>query len=176
MSLVSACLVLVQIHCEFFQNRLYNFNGTNEPGPSLDHADCSDLSVAFKSTQLKSSASSLVDEPGVTADFDQHRSDFGTLYYHTLLNGKGIIYADQQLMEGEETRHWVKEYVFHPTLFHQDFTLAMMKLSDLRVLTLPMGQIQLNCSKVVRHCCQEMSYKYNPHPLLIVFVFVCITL
>ena len=82
-------------------------------------------------------------------DLEQPRSDFGAIYYRSLLQGRGILYADQQLMEGEGTRYWVKAYAMDPTLFHRDFALAMMKLSDLRVLTPPMGQIRLNCSKVV---------------------------
>lgn len=167
------------IHCKFFQDRLYNFNGTNEPDPTLDieflnvlRSRCSNdntsassstsaseysyhgsqpSSVAFNSTPLKGSTSSLLEEqqPGMTMDSsEQPLSDFGTPYYHSLLLGKGVLYADQQLMEEEKTNYWVKEYASHPTLFHRDFALAMMKLSDLRVLTLPMGQIRLNCSKV----------------------------
>jgi peroxidase len=57
------------------------------------------------------------------------------------LQGKGILYANQQLMVGEKTKYWVQEYASNPTLFRQDFSLAMMKLSDLRVLTMSMGQI-----------------------------------
>lgn len=81
-------------------------------------------------------------------DFEQPRSDFGTIYYRSLLQGRGILYADQQLMKGEGTKNWVEAYAYDPTLFRRDFALAMMKLSDLQVLTLPMGQIRLKCSKI----------------------------
>ncbi|KAL5073034.1 hypothetical protein RYX36_012018, partial [Vicia faba] len=62
--------------------------------------------------------------------------------------GKGILYADQQLMEGDKTKYWVHKYASNPNLFHQDFAMAMMKLSDLQVLTMPLGQIRRTCSKV----------------------------
>jgi len=81
-------------------------------------------------------------------DSKKSLSNFGMLYYRRLLQGKGILYADQQLMKGEKIRYWVQEYASNRTLFHQDFALAMMKLSDLRVLTNPMGQIRRSCSKV----------------------------
>lgn len=74
--------------------------------------------------------------------------DFGTVYYRSLLQGRGILYADQQLTAGEETRIWVRAYASDASLFRRDFSLAMMKLSDLSVLTGSMGQVRLNCSKV----------------------------
>jgi peroxidase len=95
------------------------------------------------------SSSSLVEEQQeITMDSKESLSDFGMLYYRNLLQGKGILYADQQLMKGEKTKYWVQEYASNHTLFRQDFALAMMKLSDLRVLTMPMGQIRRTCSKV----------------------------
>lgn len=137
------------IHCKFFQNRLYNFSGTNEPDPSLDIEFLNELRSRCSNTDALSTSAS-----GYTShDTEQPLSDFGMLYYRGLLQGKGIIYADQQLMEGEKAKYWVQEYASNPTLFHQDFALAMMKLSDLRVLTLPMGQIRVKCSKVAWQCC-----------------------
>jgi len=74
--------------------------------------------------------------------------DFGTLHYHGLLQGKGILYADQQLMAGVETRIWVRAYASDISLFRRDYALAMMKLSNLRVLTGSTGQVRLHCSKL----------------------------
>ncbi|XP_027344912.1 putative Peroxidase 48 [Abrus precatorius] len=144
-------------HCKFFQNRLYNFNGTNEPDPSLDTEFLNLLRSRCSSSNASSSSASSytfhgshssLEEKGINIGFEQHRSEFGTLYYRSLLQGRGILYADQQLMEGKRTKNWVETYASHPTLFHRDFAQAMIKLSDLQVLTLPMGQIRLNCSKV----------------------------
>ncbi|XP_019443434.1 PREDICTED: putative Peroxidase 48 [Lupinus angustifolius] len=146
------------IHCKFFQDRLYNFTGTNEPDPSLDteflkllRSTCNHTNALSSSALGHSShgsPSSLVEEPGVDMDFEQTRLDFGTVYYHSLLQGRGVLYADQQLTKGKATKKWIKAYAYDPTLFHRDFALAMMKLSDLRVLTFPMGQIRRKCSKI----------------------------
>ncbi|RDY04750.1 hypothetical protein CR513_11505, partial [Mucuna pruriens] len=84
------------------------------------------------STPLKALPCSLVKEPRMTMDFEQHPSDFGMLYYRSLLQGKGILYDDQQLMEGKEP----------------NFVPGSDELSDLQILILPMVLIRLNCSNV----------------------------
>ncbi|KAK2432558.1 putative Peroxidase [Trifolium repens] len=147
------------IHCKFFENRLYNLSGTNKPDPSMNteflnvlRSRCNEtdaLSNSASGYTSHASSSSLVEEQQeITMDSKESLSDFGMLYYRNLLQGKGILYADQQLMKGEKTKYWVQEYASNRTLFRQDFALAMMKLSDLRVLTMPMGQIRRTCSKV----------------------------
>lgn len=75
-------------------------------------------------------------------------SDFGTLYYRNLLQARGILYVDQQLTAGEETETWVRAYASDTSLYRRDFALAMRKLSNLGVLTAPMGQVRISCSKV----------------------------
>ncbi|XP_045830224.1 putative Peroxidase 48 [Trifolium pratense] len=147
------------IHCKFFENHLYNLSGTNKPDPSMNteflnvlRSRCNEtdaLSISASGYTSHASSSSLAEEQQkITMDSRKSLSGFGMLYYRSLLQGKGILYADQQLMEGEKTKYWVQEYASNPTLFRQDFALAMMKLSDLRVLTMPMGQIRRTCSKV----------------------------
>ena len=163
------------IHCKFLQNRLYNFSGTDGPDPSVEtrflnlmrskcnntHTSSSSSSAtaysygsslsssgAQQSPSHDSSPSSSPEDPGMAMDFEGPRSPFGTLYYHSLLQGRGILYVDQQLMAGEETGNWVRAYASHTSLFRRDFALAMMKLSNLQVLTAPTGHIRLNCSKV----------------------------
>ncbi|KAK3028335.1 hypothetical protein RJ639_037797 [Escallonia herrerae] len=170
------------IHCKFFLNRLYNFDGTDEPDPTMDieflnllRSKCnnSHLSTSSSSPTSAPSASPLqsplpsptpsptssVDsspptsrnqEMGMKMDYEGPGSGFGTLYYRSLLQGKGILYVDQQLTAGEETETWVRAYAADVLLFQRDFALAMMKLSDYRVLTAPMGQVRVNCRKVVR--------------------------
>lgn len=163
------------IHCKFLQNRLYNFSGTDEPDPSVEtrflnlmRSKCNNThtfsfsssatafsygsslssSGAQQSPSHDGSPSSSPEEPGMAMDYEGPRSPFGTLYYHSLLQGRGILYVDQQLMAGEETGNWVRAYASHTSLFRRDFALAMMKLSNLQVLTAPTGHIRLNCSKV----------------------------
>ncbi|KAJ8755869.1 hypothetical protein K2173_024414 [Erythroxylum novogranatense] len=87
-------------------------------------------------------------EPSMQMAYEGPGVDFGTVYYRSLLQGRGILFADQQLMAGEETGVWVRAYASDAALFRRDFALSMMKLSNLQVLTGSMGQVRLNCSKV----------------------------
>ncbi|CAL5210708.1 unnamed protein product [Lathyrus oleraceus] len=106
-----------------------------------------DSEKSFSSSGMYASPSLIEEQHEITTD-SESVSNFGMLYYRSLLHSKGILYADQQLMEEEKTKYWVHEYASNPSLFHQDFAMAMMKLSDLQVLTMPMGQIRRSCSKV----------------------------
>ncbi|CAK9185679.1 unnamed protein product [Ilex paraguariensis] len=162
------------IHCKFFLNRLYNFAGTDEPDPSMDteflallrsrcnnsHASSSPSSSPSSSSSpsLSPSPSSVIDsfspsslplETGMKMDYEGPGLGFGTLYYQSLLQGRGILYVDQQLTAGEETENWVRAYASDVSLFRRDFALAMMKLSNLQVLTEPRGQVRLNCRLVI---------------------------
>lgn len=81
-------------------------------------------------------------------DYEGPGENFGTLYYRSLLQGRGILFVDQQLTAGEETKAWVQAYASDASLFHKDFGSTMMKLSNLGVLTAPLGQIRKDCRKV----------------------------
>ena len=162
------------VHCKFFEDRLYNFQGTNRPDPSLDpgflellKSKCNnsdrtappESQISFNippqysydgspSPSHSSSQSSSPEEPGTAMDYDGPRSNFGTLYYRSLLQGRGLLYSDQQLMAKEVTESWVRAYASENTLFRRDFAVTMMKLSNLQVLTAPWGLVRFNCSKV----------------------------
>ncbi|XP_073015915.1 putative Peroxidase 48 [Primulina eburnea] len=159
------------IHCKFFHNRLYNFSGTDGPDPSLDteflellRSTCNQSHAMPASSPSPSPSSSsspspssalhiltnttLFQDPGMKMDYEGPRKGFGILYYRSLLQGKGLLFVDQQMTSGEETETWVRAYASDGTLFQRDFGLTMIKLSDLGVLTSPMGQVRLSCRKV----------------------------
>ncbi|KAJ4843569.1 hypothetical protein Tsubulata_040938 [Turnera subulata] len=188
------------IHCKFFQDRLYNFGGTNKPDLTMDTeflnemrsrcnnkttkaaaaaspcshglesstgkpstfcspsaapshslnvpASSSPLSSPTRSAFLKGLLLSSPEEPATDMVYQGPGAEFGTSYYRRILGGKGILFTDQQLAASEETGIWVRAYASDSFLFRQDFALAMMKLSNHRVLTGSMGQVRLNCSKV----------------------------
>ncbi|KAI3455427.1 hypothetical protein Pfo_012090 [Paulownia fortunei] len=154
------------IHCKFFFNRLYNFSGTDGPDPSIDteflgllRSKCNSShpsSAPSASPSLSPSSSSSTEnsltavfkDPGMKMDYEGPGTGFGTLYYRSLLQGKGLLFVDQQLTAGEETETWVRAYASDVSLFQRDFGLTMIKLSNLQVLTAPMGQVRLNCRKV----------------------------
>ncbi|GFS37096.1 hypothetical protein Acr_00g0049810 [Actinidia rufa] len=77
-------------------------------------------------------------------------SVFGPRYCESLLRGRGLLFADQQLMASDETAELVRAYAFNDgTTFRIDFARAMVKMSNLDVLTGSQRQIQFNCSRLV---------------------------
>ncbi|KAF9616471.1 hypothetical protein IFM89_029768, partial [Coptis chinensis] len=130
------------IHCQF-HNCLYNFAGSGGPDPSLEPGSLNQMrSRCNNSGDLPEELDMNMDYEGATG------SGFGTHYYKSLVEGKGILHTDQQLMASDETARWVQTYSADGPLFQQDFAQVMIKLSSLRVVTSPLGQIRLNCSMV----------------------------
>ncbi|KAJ0043076.1 hypothetical protein Pint_18165 [Pistacia integerrima] len=57
---------------------------------------------------------------------------FDTHYFRSLLRGKGLLFADQQLMADEKTATLVKAYTSGDgTIVRMDFARAMVKMSNL---------------------------------------------
>ncbi|PQM37594.1 putative Peroxidase 48 [Prunus yedoensis var. nudiflora] len=72
---------------------------------------------------------------------------FDTHYYQSLLRGRGLLFADQQLMANERTARLVKAYASDDgSTFRMDFARAMMKMSNLNALTGSQGQVRLECT------------------------------
>ncbi|KAG5229062.1 peroxidase [Salix suchowensis] len=91
------------------------------------------------SAPFEDSLLSSPEEPGMNMAQEGPGVDFGTLYYRGLLRETGI---------------WVRAYASDISLFHRDFSLAMMKLSNLGVLTGSKGQVRLHCSKNIHSSIQ----------------------
>ncbi|KAI3676037.1 hypothetical protein L1987_85633 [Smallanthus sonchifolius] len=157
------------IHCKFFERRLYKFGGTDQPDPSIDpefaellrsvcnnnqtqaHSSSAAPSAspsASPSSPTTGSSSKTGEERSMKMDYEGIGSGFGILYYRGLLQGKGIMFVDQQLTVGEETANWVRQYASDVSMFHRDFAQVMMKLSSIQVLTGQSGEVRSNCREV----------------------------
>ncbi|XP_076924538.1 putative Peroxidase 48 [Bidens hawaiensis] len=152
------------IHCKFFERRLYKFGGTDQPDPSLDPEFAELLRSVCNNTQAESQSESSSPSPSASPapspstksdqersmkmDYEGTGSGFGTLYYRGLLQGKGILFVDQQLLAGEETANWVRQYASDVSMFYRDFAQVMMKLSSIQVLTGQSGEVRTNCREV----------------------------
>ncbi|XP_023553942.1 putative Peroxidase 48 [Cucurbita pepo subsp. pepo] len=159
-----------KIGCQFILNRLYNFSGTSLPDPSIDpeflnlmRFKCQEKehNNTHVSHDQVSPASSPTPEASVETlrrstlgmSYFQELSPslsleggFDTHYYKSLLSGRGLLYADQQLMADENTGRLVKGYASDDgSTFRMDFARAMVKLSVLDVLTGSQGQIRERC-------------------------------
>jgi peroxidase len=74
---------------------------------------------------------------------------FDTHYYQSLLQGRGLLCADQQLRAQEKTARLVSAYASDDgSTFRMDFAAVMLKLSNLDVLTGNQGEVRLNCSQL----------------------------
>ncbi|KAM2480637.1 hypothetical protein PS1_004235 [Malus domestica] len=72
---------------------------------------------------------------------------FDTHYYQSLLKGRGLLFADQQLMANDRTARLVRAYASDDgSTFRMDFSRAMMKMSERRGLTGSEGQVRVHCS------------------------------
>nr|GMD32369.1 putative Peroxidase 48 [Ipomoea batatas] len=140
------------IHCNFFSDRL---GRTSEPDPSIDTEFLnllrSKCNVSEASSALPASGSAPVpsdEQPTIEMDYKGPGNGFGTIYYQSLLQSKGILFSDQQMIAAEETAAWVQAYALDVNLFRLKFCRSMMKLSNLGVLTASKGRVRLNCRKV----------------------------
>ncbi|XP_027062423.1 putative Peroxidase 48 isoform X2 [Coffea arabica] len=78
-------------------------------------------------------------------------SSFSNTESLKLMRGRGLLFADQQLMANEETARIVGEYTLDDgTVFRRDFARAMVKMSNLVSLTGSQGQVRLNCSVALK--------------------------
>uniref|UniRef100_A0A9I9D3S7 Peroxidase n=1 Tax=Cucumis melo TaxID=3656 RepID=A0A9I9D3S7_CUCME len=160
-----------KIGCQFILNRLYNFSGTNLPDPSIDpeflnqmRSKCQEkenndnsgsqdhMSPASSPVSKEASVEKLRRSTLDMSYFQELSSalssegGFDTHYYKSLLSGRGLLYADQQLMANEKTGRLVQGYASDDgSTFRRDFARAMVKLSVLDVLTGSQGQIRERC-------------------------------
>ncbi|GLJ46393.1 hypothetical protein SUGI_0977760 [Cryptomeria japonica] len=120
------------------QERLSNFNGSGRADPTIDGHFRKHLSALCS----RHADPVVALDNGSASSFDSH-------YYRNLESGKGLLYVDQALMAAPLTRSIVDLYASNQQLFYRDFSLAMVKLFNLNVLTGKQGQIRKECSKLV---------------------------
>ncbi|XP_027343000.1 putative Peroxidase 48 [Abrus precatorius] len=156
-----------KIGCDFIQQRLYNFQGTGQPDPSIPldflsemRQNCPDKRNSSSSSDddefvISKRMSSIGVHSNTGMSYMQALSSsvssgaaFDTHYYQSLLRGRGLLFADQQLMAEEKTAKLVSAYASDDgSTFRMDFARVMLKMSNLDVLTGLQGQIRLNCSQ-----------------------------
>lgn len=71
---------------------------------------------------------------------------FDNRYYVDLMNRQGLFTSDQDLYTDKKTRSIVTSFAVNQTLFFEKFVIAMIKMSQLNVLTGSQGEIRANCS------------------------------
>ncbi|CAL5199608.1 unnamed protein product [Lathyrus oleraceus] len=123
--------------CYSIMNRIYNFNGTGKPDPSL--------SVYYLKLLRKRCKKDL---DLVHLDVITPRT-FDTTYYKNLVRKVGLLSTDQLLFSDARTGPFVEAFATQPFLFDSQFSVSMVKLGNVQVLTRPNeGEIRVNCNYV----------------------------
>jgi peroxidase len=123
--------------CYSVMNRIYNFNGTGKPDPSL--------SIYYLKMLRKRCKKDL---DLVHLDVITPRT-FDTTYYTNLKRKVGLLSTDQLLFSDERTGPFVEAFATQAFLFTSQFAVSMVKLGNVQVLTRPNeGEIRVNCNYV----------------------------
>uniref|UniRef100_A0A1J3FF41 Peroxidase n=2 Tax=Noccaea caerulescens TaxID=107243 RepID=A0A1J3FF41_NOCCA len=127
--------------CQFVTPRLYNFNGTNRPDPSLNPIYLAQLRGLCPQN---GNGTVLVNFDPVTPDaFDRQ-------YYTNLRNGRGLIQSDQELFSTPQadTIPLVEQYSSNTSVFFRAFVEAMIRMGNIKPLTGTQGEIRFDCKVV----------------------------
>ncbi|TQD94082.1 hypothetical protein C1H46_020277 [Malus baccata] len=121
-------------HCNFFQDRLSNFQGSGSPDPSMDPALVSKLSTLCAASN------------NPTTFLDQNTSSiFDNQFYNQILLKRGVLQIDQELASDTSTAGIVSGFASNGVRFSQSFATAMLKMGSLQVLVGNAGEIRKNC-------------------------------
>ncbi|KAK4398781.1 Peroxidase 7 [Sesamum angolense] len=123
--------------CYSIQQRLYNFNGTGKPDPSLN---INYLNSLRKQCRLSSNYVNL----DVTTP-----KTFDVAYYTNLAQKLGLLSTDQLLYSDSRTGSLVNLMASQPDFFIGQFAVSMVKLGNTNVLTgKNQGEVRQNCNYV----------------------------
>ena len=128
-------------HCSYIENRLYNFNGTNKPDPSMDTSFLAEMKKKCPQRVKKGQPDPLVflnPESGSSHNFTNS-------YYSRILSHKAVLGVDQQLLFGNDTEQITEEFAAGFEDFRRSFALSMSRMGNLQVLTGSQGEIRENC-------------------------------
>ncbi|CBI17684.3 hypothetical protein VitviT2T_007530 [Vitis vinifera] len=132
---------LGRTHCSYIENRLYNFNGTNKPDPSMDTSFLAEMKKKCPQRVKKGQSDPLVflnPESGSSHNFTNS-------YYSRILSHKAVLGVDQQLLFGDDTEQITEEFAAGFEDFRRSFALSMSRMGNLQVLTGSQGEIRENC-------------------------------
>ncbi|KAL1320978.1 hypothetical protein HN51_065701 [Arachis hypogaea] len=123
--------------CGSIQYRLYNYQGTGKPDPTIDPKYLNFLQRKCRW------ASEYVDLDATTPN------KFDNNYYINLSKRMGLLYTDQLLYSDPRTSPLVSALASTPSIFQHQFAVSMSKFGVIDVLTAQdEGEIRTNCNFV----------------------------
>ncbi|KAH0992212.1 hypothetical protein GBA52_003695 [Prunus armeniaca] len=128
-------------HCRYIVDRLYNFNNTGKPDPSMERSFISDMRRLCPPRTKKGQSDPLVYlNPGFGTNHT-----FTESYYSRILSHKAVLGIDQQLLYGDDTKEITKEFAAGFEDFRKSFALSINRMGAYQVLTGNLGEIRKNC-------------------------------
>ncbi|KAG4945158.1 putative peroxidase 26 [Glycine soja] len=127
-------------HCSFIVDRLYNYNGSGKPDPSMSATFLESLRKLCP-PRKKGQADPLVylnPESGSSYNFTES-------YYGRILSHETVLGVDQQLLYSDDTKQISEEFAVGFEDFRKSFATSMYKMGNYRVLTGNQGEIRRYC-------------------------------
>ncbi|KAJ6882169.1 peroxidase 65-like [Populus alba x Populus x berolinensis] len=121
-------------HCIEFSDRLYSYSKKHATDPELNSKFAAGLRniCANHTTDKTMSAFNDVFTPG----------KFDNMYFKNLPRGLGLLAYDHALVKDPRTKPFVELYATNQTVFFQDFSRAMQKLSIHGIKTAKNGEVR----------------------------------
>ncbi|KAL8139669.1 hypothetical protein V2J09_005691 [Rumex salicifolius] len=125
-------------HCNNFQDRLYNYRGTNKTDSTMDPTLAKKLMKTCPRDEDGTKSEAFLDQtPGSGDTFD-------TNFYKAIIDHKGVIDFDQRMAYHPNTRGLVRQFA-SDSHYGDKFGKAMLKLGRLGVLTGKQGEVRKHC-------------------------------
>ncbi|MED6119427.1 hypothetical protein PIB30_011792 [Stylosanthes scabra] len=139
---LSGAHTIGRAHCRNFVNRLYNFNNTGNPDPTLNTSYLQTLRTICP--QDGSGDNNLTNLDVTTPN------KFDNKYYSNLVSQEGLFQSDQELYStpGADTITLVNTYSNDMHAFFDQFTDSIIKMGNISVLTGNQGEIRSQCNFV----------------------------
>ncbi|XP_062171844.1 peroxidase A2-like [Alnus glutinosa] len=127
--------------CKSFNHRLYDFESTGNPDPSID---ATYLETLRQTCPQGGNENTLTDLDQATAN------DFDNNYFTNLQNNKGLLQTDQELFSttGADTIEIVNRFASSQSDFFDSFGQSMINMGNISPLTGSNGEIRSDCKRV----------------------------
>ncbi|EOY04783.1 hypothetical protein QUC31_017088 [Theobroma cacao] len=136
-------------HCSYIEDRLYKFNKTGKPDPSMKASFLANQRKLCPPRLKKGQSDPLVFLNPASGP----KYSFTNSYYSRVLTKEAVLGVDQQLFFGDDTKQITQEFAASFEDFRRSFALSMSRMGNINVLTGKEGEIRKNC---------RFTNKYNP--------------
>ncbi|XP_039161325.1 probable peroxidase 61 [Eucalyptus grandis] len=132
---------LGKTNCSVIADRLYNFNKTGKPDPSMDSSFLAQMRVQCP----PNSKNQVYLDPDSGSSYS-----FSKSFYSRVLNHRAVLGIDQQIAANNDSSQIAQQYDGSFEDFRKRFALSMSRMGNIKVLTGNQGEIRKNCRVVNR--------------------------